>query len=281
MPTDMTEIENSLISHLNSDFEKRLLKSIFRNLSDSDNELRFNNFSYSLRELSRHILQRLAPDENLLKCSWYENQINDKKYGITRSQRIIYAVQGGLSSEYINDELGLDLTDLNKEITEAIGILNKYTHVNNDTLGLTPEMVEKNVVEVTSAFRKLFETIKLCREKLIVEIESVIDTALIDHSLTETFSEIDILSTHHRIESIESYSNKIIDIDNEYIYMQSNGTIDVLQQFGSSGDLRRGDGHEMNNSFPFECTLKLKVNQKTVFEPEIDSIKVDTDSWYE
>lgn len=54
-------------------FELDLYEAAVHNLSDLSNKLRFNNFAYAMRELSRHVLHRLAPSEGVLKCSWYKN----------------------------------------------------------------------------------------------------------------------------------------------------------------------------------------------------------------
>ncbi|WP_414863271.1 hypothetical protein [Pseudomonas chlororaphis] len=45
-----------------------------RNLEDKQNKLRFNNFAYAMRELARHVLKRLAPDDKVLKCAWYKTR---------------------------------------------------------------------------------------------------------------------------------------------------------------------------------------------------------------
>ena len=279
--TDTNKIERAIKRYLDGDFEKRLISSCLKNLLDTNNELRFNNFAYSIRELSRHILHRLAPDEKVLNCSWYSNQISNKSNGITRGQRVIYAVQGGFNNNYIQSELKIDLANLNKKIKEALVILNKYTHVNEDTFGANEDFFDDKVYEITDAFKNLFKTINLCRRKLLKKVETQIDNVLIDNSLEETYNEIDMLSSHHWIEDIQSETNKVFNIDNEYFYIKTNGTIDVKQQFGSMGDLRRGDGVEMYSSFSFECVLKCKVNNSIRFEPEVDSLKVNTDSWYE
>jgi len=53
--------------YLKTDFEKNLFEAAFYNLLDIHNPLRFNNFSYVIRELIDHILRRLAPDECVIK----------------------------------------------------------------------------------------------------------------------------------------------------------------------------------------------------------------------
>lgn len=75
----LIEIENKLLP----EFEKELFSAAQKNLGDKTNPLRLNNYAYAIRELTRHVLHRLAPDENVIRCSWYKNE-TDKANGITR-----------------------------------------------------------------------------------------------------------------------------------------------------------------------------------------------------
>lgn len=52
-------------------FEHDLCDAAFDNLQ-TKSKLRSNNFAYSIRELSRHILHRLAPSDDVQRCSWYK-----------------------------------------------------------------------------------------------------------------------------------------------------------------------------------------------------------------
>jgi len=51
----------TLAKFLQAGFEQELYASAFQNLANLNNKLRFNNFAYAIRELIRHILNRLAP----------------------------------------------------------------------------------------------------------------------------------------------------------------------------------------------------------------------------
>lgn len=264
--------------YLVTDFEANLLKSCHSNLMDLDNSLRFNNYAYSLRELSRHLLGRLAPDENILKCKWYKNEIPEKVNGITRNQRVKYAIQGGLSDIFIEEELGLDISETKKKLRDAINLLSKYTHVNEDTFNIDKTTVDKYVEEINSAFEELFSNIELCRKEIISGIENQVDDALIERTVNDVIEDIDELSTHHIIESLD-YDIKVKTINDSKILFSVTGYIDVLQQFGSNGDLRKGDGLELNTSFPYSVELECNVDKIFEFMPKIETIYVNTDDW--
>lgn len=266
--------------YLETDFELNLLKACHVNLMQLDNDLRFNNYAYSLRELSRHLLKRLAPDENILKCEWYKSEIPGKDKGITRNQRIKYAVQGGLSDKFIEEELGLDFSETKTDLKNAINLLSKYTHVNEDTFSIEESKVDEYVSEVNNAFNGLFTDIETCRKEIISGIEAGVDDALIQRTVDDVIESVDEMSTHHEIEGID-YDIKVKSLNESEIVFTVSGYIDVLQQYGSSGDRRRGDGHEMRNSFPYECELGCPVNKLIDFKPKIERIDVNTDSFYE
>lgn len=81
---------NKIRKLLNSKFEKDLFEASLKNLEDKSNKLRFNNFSYSIRELLRHILHNLAPDNEIISCSWYKNETGTPGI-ISRGERVRHA----------------------------------------------------------------------------------------------------------------------------------------------------------------------------------------------
>lgn len=96
---------------LYSDFELELFEASLRNLRDNQNKLRFNNFAYSIRELSRHIQHNLAPDEEVINCVWYRNETGDVGK-LSRGERVKYAIQGGLTNNFVDTEI-LELEIIN------------------------------------------------------------------------------------------------------------------------------------------------------------------------
>ena len=109
----------TILANLSSQFEKDLFHAAIENITHSTSPIRFNNFAYTLRELTRHVLKRLAPDENILKSQWYKNELSDEN-GITRPQRIYYAIHGGLDPAYVQEKLGIDVADFKKGLLKSL-----------------------------------------------------------------------------------------------------------------------------------------------------------------
>jgi hypothetical protein len=282
MPTNKQYISVEKIQDfLHDTFEKELFVAACQSLCEKDNKLRFNNFACGIRELTRHFLNRLSDTNEVVKCHWYKDEIPGKTNTPTRNQKIKFAIQGGLSEEYVFDTLHIDITPYNKALSEAFGLLNKYVHVNPDTFGLKENDVKIHVDEIANAFVKFFSTIQACREKIIEQIETHIQQTVEDHSLSECIDEIDELSTHHHIEEIYSNSIKVTSLTSTNIELTVNGSIDVHQQFGSDGDVKRGDGLEMDDNFPFESKLIGELSQFPLYKFNVLSFDVNTDSHYQ
>lgn len=268
---------------LNSDFERSLFSYCLANLEDSSNKLRFNNFAYGVRELSRHILKTLSPDDEVLNCEWYTNETTQPD-GVTRGQRVKYAIQGGLNDKFVNKEI-IEISEINelkREIKDSIEILNKHTHVNPSTFDISDVEITKLSNQILSAFQKMAVTIKETRELIISRLEEKIYDGFVEHSIYECFEEIDVLSTHHNIEEIEPSEIGIRRIKSKSLEIHASGTISARLQWGSNSDLKKDLGHEMNTSFPFECAIEAEIN-KTLKDSEvsISQFSVNTDDWYE
>lgn len=59
------------------------------------------------------------------------------------------------------------------------------------------------------------------------------------------------------------------------------GYVDVELQWGSGGDLRRGDGATMNESFPLTSEFTSSVETPDAFELTPGSLRVDNCSWFD
>lgn len=277
----MKKSTSSIYDLATTPFQKELLNACFDNLKDQNNRLRFNNFAYSIRELSRHFLNTLAPKEDVVLCSWFTDESGKGK--ITRGQKIKYAIAGGLSDNDIDDLIGLDILDeAKKDVLDSIELLNKFTHINEDTYDISDSEIARNSTLVIKAFENFANRIIECRESVIEKLESQISQEVVEKAMWEISDEIDILATHHNIEEIIIDNYKVSCISSDKILIEVLGDLEVRLQWGSDGDLRRGDGHELYDNFPFNSTLSITIaNGLEKAEFKVEEYKVDTDKWYE
>ncbi|AXG73674.1 hypothetical protein DVK85_05285 [Flavobacterium arcticum] len=267
---------------LKTEFQKSLFDSAIENLNDKSNKLRYNNFAYSIRELSRHFLHSLSPDNQVINCNWFIKETHNG--APSRSQRIKYAVKGGLSDEYI-EQLGLDLEELRDTIIETkriIDSLSKYTHINEDTYNLLDDEVTEKSSLVLSTFSKFVMTILDYRDDLRNEIDRVIHDQIFSEVTSTIFSEIDILSTHHYIEHSDVEEFEVVDITSDEICVEVSGYVHVVLEYGSKNERREDDGLDLYEYFAFDCSIKYKIDDDFPSKNyTVEDLAVDTSEWYD
>ena len=275
---DINEFKIEIGKRLSGDFEHDLFNAALYNLNDVDNKLRFNNFAYSLRELTRHILARLAPDKNVLNTAWFIPATHEKPKQITRKQRMKYAIQGGLLDVYVTDVLGIDVDEIGKKVNDSIDLLSKYTHINPESFYIQEVTIRNFSKDAIKAVLLLFQTIDESRSLLINKLETHIDKSIIDNLFYETIDTIDCLATHYNIENYSVNNIKLLGIDDTTVYFKAEGYVGVKLQYGSDGDLRRGDGMTMYESFPFTGDFYGRIKDRMeAFELNTETFEVDTD----
>ena len=125
--------------------------------------------------------------------------------------------------------------------------------------------------------------VKIDRELFLrKELKGRYNPEVVEKAMWEISDEIDILATHHNIEEIIIDNYKVSCISSDKILIEVLGDLEVRLQWGSDGDLRRGDGHELYDDFPFNSTLSITIaNGLEKAEIKVEEYKVDTDKWYE
>ena len=269
---------------LKTPFEKELCDAAFDNLKIK-NKLRFNNFAYSIRELSRHILYRLAPAEDIKHCTWYKPSVN--KNGstiISRADRINYAIYGGFDNNVLV-AMGLknDIDQARKTMLDSIDALSKYTHVNENTFTVSDTEIETLVDKVIGSFNGFVDVMSNIRRKVISHLENEINHEILIATLYDTYNAIDILSTHSSIENYYIDDINVDDITSQDVVFSISGTVEVRLQYGSDGDQRRDDGYVTNMSFPFKAnaSAEIKTSLKKFHLDDDIHFEFDTDEFYE
>jgi hypothetical protein len=268
---------DALTKRLIDDFSRTVLRGAFYVAQDADNPIRGNLFASAIREAFTHMLHKLAPDEEVKQCSWFKPESENGR--LTRAQRLRYMIQGGLSDEYVADELKLDVASLHMQLGVAVKKLNRATHIREGTVIYDETEVESLAGEIFAVFEALLDAVDHSRAQLMVAIdEAAVDEAT-NEVLSETIQTIDELATHHSIEEVYVDSVRTIRIDAHYVWYRATGTIAAELQWGSNSDLRRGDGAVLPQSFPFECDIPASVDDPTTFETSMTELRVDDGGW--
>lgn len=271
--------EKAILESIASGFERDLLCAAFDNL-DLTGPLRFNNFAYALRELLRHVLHRLATDEDVKSCSWFKPDKNAIG-GITRAHRATYAVQGGLSDAFVAKKLEIDVATVRADLLSAIDVLNKHTHIEPSTFAISKTKTRLLASECLKATRYFMDQINRCRAEVATALADSIDQHLLNHAISETINSIDELATHHFVEDIYVENIEVVDIGSQQIDLRVEGTIECELQYGSGSDVRNGLGDVMSTSFPLSANLTVQLERPLGKIASVERFSVDTSSFYE
>lgn len=254
---------------------KKLFGAVIANFSDSNNPLRVNNFAFSMRELLRNFLSLQAPDNKIIICDWYKNKL--KKQKVTRRDRYIFLILGGIYKANLIEDIS---SEIESEISKIINItdsLSKFTHINLASFPLSTNeaniIYKKTLKQTAKIINLIKKTKKILKECLI----PIIEIQLNDEFWSETFSEIDCLSTHSSVDSVWDISIKITNIGPKAINFSGSGTVGIELQYGSNSDLEVDNGVLDSIDLPFLFSGECKVSS---FEPRIDFIEVDNSPFY-
>lgn len=248
-------------SYLVGDFELQLFEATLVQVGRPGDPLRANNFAYALRELSRHVLKRLAPDDETRNAPWF---IQDPDYaGITRPQRMKFAIQGHLEDDFLNNTLGIDYDTESKVLKTEIDNLSKFTHVEPETFNVPQHNVDTLTHGSLQAFANLFQSMFDCRERVLNSLSEEIDEEVVFHAMEETLEVFWEYATHYALDEIVIENIELSDFDGDEIVGHVSGTVSVILQYGSSGDRARGDGLESSASADFGCDIHVLASDLT------------------
>jgi len=266
-------------ARLGDPFEKQVLEAAMHSLEQSTNPLRLNNFATTLRELSRLVLHRLAPDAEVKACAWYVKPTGPTD--LTRGQRITYAVQAGLLDSFITNTLLLDVDKMRQELVQTISTLSKYTHIHPSVFGVTGPALDVIFSESLEAFLAFLEMIQECRESIEHAVESYACDALNEEFIRTARHELDELATHHTVYGALVDTVTLRTMDATQLRFSMTGSVECQLQYGSSGDVRNGDGLVMDDSYPLACEFEASTATPLQLSLKSHTLKIDTDSFYE
>jgi Predicted pPIWI-associating nuclease len=259
------------------EFSESCLEGARRALADHGNPLRLNFFAAAMRMLFERLLDTLAPIDEVVRAGWFKSE--QKSGRPTRSQRIVYAIQGGLSETFMAQELHVDPHPLRKRLLEAFDECSTRVHEREHNVIAEPDKQEVVAEAILATYKSLFDTIRDCRAAVIEPIVEALDEAAVDALLTETILEVDELATHHSVQEVYVDNTKVQTIGPDTITYRSTGSVDVVLQFGSDSDLRNDMGAEIEQTFPFVCDITIPLSEPWNLEWAEPRYGVDVSKW--
>src|SRR5919106_954629 len=120
-----------------------------------------------------------------------------------------------------------------------------------------------------------------CRAAILEPVGEALDDAAVDALLSETILEVDELATHHSVQEV--YVDRVVvhSIGSHFITYRATGSVSVVLQWGSNSDLRRGDGAELGQAFPFRCDISTSLDDPWKLDFSETEFGVDTREWRE
>jgi hypothetical protein len=262
---------------INDEFCHTVVDGAERALIDVANPLRCNFFATAIRMLYEHVIDALAPTTEVERCSWFKPESETGRP--TRAQRVMFAVQGGFPEKFVKQTLKVDITPLRKRLLSAANELSKHVHGREATVLLEAAGQDKFVQETVAAMTEFLVAMRECRKAILEPIEVALDNEAVNALITETISDIDELATHHSVEDIEVEHVAVHKIGYDKITYRATGSIYVTLQWGSNSDVRRDDGVELDESFPFHVDMVLPLDEPWDVSYAETTYGVDTHEW--
>jgi Predicted pPIWI-associating nuclease len=238
-----------------------------------DNRLRAQHFAVSIRELFGHVLSSRALDDQVRQCSWY--QLEQGARGPTRRQRALYLSRGGLSDDFIRNTLKLDPNEFHQDVKDAFDELSEKTHIRPNTAPTEPAEIEQFADRALGAFDEVFNTVNDVRGAIQQAIEPSLQDEAASVFVRETIQNLDIIAGRYTTEGVLFEETDVIEIGPEFIRYRVVGTVNVQLHYGG-----KSDPVEIDETFPFTCTITANVNEPFKFIAEMTEMTVDTSSWH-
>jgi hypothetical protein len=238
-----------------------------------DNRQRAQHFAVTMRELFGHVLSSRVSDEEVRRCVWYKQEEGTR--GPTRRQRALYLSRGGLSDDFLRNILKLDPDEFHQELKAAFDDLSTKTHVRPNSAPTDAARIEEFADFAISAFAEVFDAIDDVRYQIEQAIAPSLQNEAASTFISETIDELDIIAGRYTTEGVLFDETGVLEIGSKFISYRVTGTVDVQLHYGG-----KSDPVQIDENFPFTCTIVAKVSEPFSFLGEMTKMEVDTSSWH-
>lgn len=278
---DLKHEIDEIYKFISSDFERKLFVNSLQKLDFIHDPTRYNSFAGTFRELIRHLLSSMAPDEEVKMCGWYKVFDKTKPKMITRAQRVQYIICKGLMDDFVENDLNFDLKRAISQTLNPIDTLNKYVHLDEYTYDIESSVGDLMVEECIIALYQFILSVNNFNSSLLNIYEDILYNHILELMMEETFNELDILSTHTRVEGISLGQIKILDINTEDIQIEISGQVEVKLQYGSDSE-NCNDECTYFDSYSFNTIEKyIPILNPLNVSIDCEDIIIDTSSFYD
>ncbi|WP_062347065.1 hypothetical protein [Novosphingobium sp. CCH12-A3] len=276
---DVAKLGHSMIELAPTEFTRDTMLGAALALDQRENPLRLNLFATAIRIFLDHVMDALAPREQVEACRWFEPVEGQDKP--VRKARLTYALIGGLTVEQIEKITGIDVKPLINEVIGAYSDLNKQVHGREDTIVRDLDEQDAIAHDVLVALAALLEAQRDYRREIVDGIADALRSEAVEKLTTETVGEIDILAAHYTVDWVGIDERHVVGITATHVEYEITGSVGVTLLYGSGSDRRRGDGAEIGEEFPIGMRFQVPVETpQDIGKAEITS-EIDTSAWFD
>ena len=277
------ELTHRVRGHFKLDVQREIFDAAVKGFDREDSPLRLKNFAFALGELARISHEQLAPKEKIIACEWFEQNTDLREEdGVTRAQRVKYAVQGELPDEFVLEDLHIDVQSTMRECLALIDALGKYGQNVEESIDNTEKAAELESIRALGTFDQLS---RLIQEKHDSLLSSAADFAKETTSLECGLFDVDnvepnSLSMYVLCEDVHLDSLSILSLHPDWILFQGRGRVYARLQYGPISVVALDKSEVIFDIYPFECRFDSDTRcQNPTFVH--GSMKIDTDSFYD
>lgn len=131
--------------------ELALLQSAYSRFNDLNDPLRCCLFALIIRELIRIVMNRLAPDDEVKKTSWFVGYKLNSSIKVSRGERYRFALSGHIGDNAFRKFQQLDISSEVAALKSIQDDLSKYTHISGGSFSPSPDRARTLIDSIEEA----------------------------------------------------------------------------------------------------------------------------------
>jgi len=264
-----------LYSLLKTDFESEIYTAALRNFCSMGNPIRFNNFSFVMRELLTNIVDRLAPVKEVKNAKWYK-KIKNSDYEVTRKQQLQFCAQGFFLDSNLPPWAKEDTAQLIHNYLDLYGKLNRYTHISKEYIDISHEDAFSFLMDLVVTFSSIIALLTEIKEHIKKAIEQSVHDVIFNELVFTSHEALMELSGQTIVEGVYIEDYFLSTVEPSRAIFEGQGYVECELNYGS-GD----DGATLHHTVPFLFFLSSDLNNLSELDFHGEGLKLDNSDFYE